>query len=216
MKSNNTLNPTNDVQKLNEVMVSAFKNVGFIRFLTRRINELSPDVIQIDESYFTFQERINEHLNQGAQIFESDDYGAVAIWYPPGVEVATNNRILEKALLQEALNQVTELSIKSKKFKRDYFKKQYWYLNTLARNMKKTPTKGSVSALIYPILVSTKNSNKSVYVEAITSHARDIYFHLGFEVRESFTIGKGKIDSQGNDKENGEGIEVFLMVIDND
>ncbi|CUM56796.1 uncharacterized protein AC631_05668 [Debaryomyces fabryi] len=216
MNSNNTLNPTNDVQRLNEVMVSAFKNVGFIRFLTRRINELPPDVIQIDETYFTFQERIHEHLNQGAQIFESDDYNAVAIWYPPGVEVATNNRILEKALLQETLNQVTELSIKSKKFKRDYFKKQYWYLNTLARHMKKTPKKGSVSALIYPILESAKNNNKSVYVEAITSHARDIYFHLGFEVRESFTIGKGQIDSHGNDKENGEGIQVFLMVIDND
>lgn len=215
MKSNNILNSTNDVQKLNEVMVSAFKDVGFIRFLTRKINEFPPGTIHIDESYFTFKERINEHLNQGAQIIESDDYSAVAVWYPPGVEVAANKRILKKGLPQETLTEISELSIKSKEFTKNYFKKQYWYLNTLARHMKKMPKKGSVSALIYPVLENAKNNNKSVYVEAITSHAKDVYFHLGFEVRESFTIGKGKIDSHGNDKENGEGIEVFLMVIDN-
>lgn len=216
MTSNNILNPTRDVEKLNEVLVSAFKDIGFIRFLTRRINKLPPGVIQIDEKYFTFQERIKEHMNQGAQIFESDDYNAIVVWYPPGLDVAPNTRILNKGLLEEALKEISELFVESNKFKKGYFKKEYWYLNTLARNTKKTPKKGSVSSLIYPTLESAKNNNESVYVEAITPHARDVYFHLGFLVRKSIIIGKGKIDSLGNDKENGEGIEVFLMVIDND
>lgn len=210
------LNSADNADKVNDVFVSAFKNVGFMRFITKRLNGLPPDELDIDEKLFTFKERIRDHSQQGAKILESENFNAVVIWYPPGVESAPNTRILESGLPKETIDEVYELYNESAQFKERYFSKNYWYLNTLARNMKEKSKKGAISALIYPTLEVAKRDRSPVYVEAITSHAKDIYIHYGFKVKETIVIGKGKVDAQGNDKENGEGILVYFMVIDND
>ncbi|KAJ7746371.1 hypothetical protein B0H16DRAFT_1462538 [Mycena metata] len=39
--------------------------------------------------------------------------------------------------------------------------------------------------------------SKPITLEATTAHSRDVYAHLGFEVVESLTLGKGQVNNRG-------------------
>ncbi|KAJ7510450.1 hypothetical protein B0H11DRAFT_1959130 [Mycena galericulata] len=57
--------------------------------------------------------------------------------------------------------------------------------------------------------------SKPITLEATTAHSRDTYAHLGFEVVETLTLGKGHVNKDGlntKDKESAVGFPVSVMI----
>ncbi|KAJ7746358.1 hypothetical protein B0H16DRAFT_962902 [Mycena metata] len=57
--------------------------------------------------------------------------------------------------------------------------------------------------------------SKPITLEATTAHSRDVYAHLGFEVVESLTLGKGQVNNRGLRIAKGEpatGFPVYVMI----
>ena len=69
-----------------------------------------------------------------------------------------------------------------------------------------------VSGVIRPMLQVAKEKKWPVVLEATTAKSRDVYRHLGFEILEEITVGKGKIDREGRPKEGGEGCLLWSMI----
>jgi hypothetical protein len=63
-----------------------------------------------------------------------------------------------------------------------------------------------------PFLAKAREENVAVWLEATNTHARDVYAHLGFQLAEEFTIGKGVVNAEGWVQENGEGIVNYAMI----
>lgn len=51
-----------------------------------------------------------------------------------------------------------------------------------------------------------------VVLEATSARSRDVYRHLGFDVLEEVTVGKGRVDAEGRGKEGGEGCVLWVMM----
>lgn len=75
------------------------------------------------------------------------------------------------------------------------------------------PSRNSkVSDVIRPVLQMAKEMKWPVVLEATTEKSRDVYLHLGLEILEEITVGKGKIDREGRAKEGGEGCLLWSMM----
>ena len=90
----------------------------------------------------------------------------------------------------------------------------FLHLTLLAndRNHPSTSKPAKVSDVIRPVLAMAKEKGWPVALEATSSGSRDVYAHLGFEMLEKITVGKGKIDREGRGKEGGEGMDLWVMM----
>jgi hypothetical protein len=73
-----------------------------------------------------------------------------------------------------------------------------------------TPAK--VSDLIRPVLDMAKEKGWPVVLESTSPRSRDVYAHLGFQILEEITVGKGKVDGEGRGKDGGEGVLLWAMM----
>ncbi|CUM63878.1 uncharacterized protein PRCAT00001466001 [Priceomyces carsonii] len=201
---------TQDIDRVNEVLVSAFKDVGTSRLFVRRLHKIPDTHLELDEKLFDFRDRLSYHLKQGGIILESNDFNAIAIWYSPDVKFepfASPDEQTRPAIVEKFYNSSLDA-------KHNYFKdNRFWYLNTLARNKNQEPIKGAISVIIDPVVKECKLKSIPIYVEAISEHAKEIYLHYGFEIIRTLTLGKAQVDRQGIPARNGEGVNVYFMVL---
>jgi hypothetical protein len=57
-----------------------------------------------------------------------------------------------------------------------------------------------------------KGKGWPVVLESTSPRSRDVYAHLGFDMLEEITVGKGKVDAEGRGKEGGEGVVLWAMM----
>lgn len=69
-----------------------------------------------------------------------------------------------------------------------------------------------VSDVIRPMIRIARENNWTIALEATSEKSRDIYKHLGFDLVKELTIGIGKVDSEGRQKEGGEGVRLWGMM----
>lgn len=69
-----------------------------------------------------------------------------------------------------------------------------------------------VSDVLRPVIQMAQENAWTVVLEATSEKSRDIYQHLGFDLVDELTVGKGKADSEGRAKEGGEGCRVWAMM----
>jgi len=72
--------------------------------------------------------------------------------------------------------------------------------------------KGLCSSIFREWQERAKKANVPIWLEATTEHSREIYKNLGFEVVESFLLGKGTADKNGLPEVGGEGVTLWGMV----
>jgi hypothetical protein len=69
-----------------------------------------------------------------------------------------------------------------------------------------------VSDVLRPVLRMAKEQGWPVLLEATSEKSRDVYKHVGMEVLEELTVGKGTVGRDGRKKEGGEGCVLWTMI----
>lgn len=73
------------------------------------------------------------------------------------------------------------------------------------------PCPGAVRKLIEPFVKKGQDQGVPVYLEATSTHARDVYIHMGFRVLEEARVGEGIVNAQGWAEPGGEGVLIWAM-----
>lgn len=179
-----------------EVIERAFFNVPMCRYKLRVSHKLDETGTPLDfDTHFKDLtiKRINQLADAGGIILQFQDFAAVAIWFPPGVEAPAG----ESKGTPSYIDYYSK-STAIKKKNREKLGKEYWYLNTIARDpdlkflYQGTRSSGVVAPLIKMILWQASQKNTPAVLEAISDRARDIYLHYGFEVIDTFELGQGE------------------------
>ncbi|KAI9928466.1 hypothetical protein ASPWEDRAFT_170538 [Aspergillus wentii DTO 134E9] len=188
-----------------QVLSGAFSKSAFTSWLMRTPQSTWTDEIPADVLDNWFNKSVPERVGHGAELVEAGNWAAVAIWFPPGVNMPSNGPISPQ------LKEFREIFGAEKK--RHLQGEKYWYLNIIGRHPERTE-KGVIRALIDPYLKRAQQEGVPVWLEAITDHGRKVYEHLGFRTVVERRIGVGKANTKGEYEENGEGLMVYGMMVD--
>ena len=113
-------------------------------------------------------------------------------------------------LLQRLLSEYTSLTerAKGKVIKKG---EKFFYV-ILMGTRTDSRKQGLCSGLIRHLQAIAKKENFPIWLEATTAYSRDVYASLGFTMVEEILLGKGKVGSDGLEKQDGEGVKVWGMV----
>ncbi|EFX04908.1 hypothetical protein CMQ_5170 [Grosmannia clavigera kw1407] len=159
----------------------------------------------------------------GGLLLQSYNWAAVAVWLPPGIKKAAPRLPIPEGAV-EYLDKFGQI-------KKQYLgDRLHWYLNLIARapgrldkgNYIHTLSRpnnflmhlsfsGAIRTLIEPYVRKALEEGFPVYLEATSTHARDIYIYFGFRVLEEVRIGEGIINAEGWVEQGGEGVLLWAM-----
>ncbi|QKX55455.1 uncharacterized protein TRUGW13939_02548 [Talaromyces rugulosus] len=197
---------TTDIVAISDVLTRAFSNAPVTSYVVREKNSqwtapnipldiLKPKMLE----WTTYKSRI------GGELAEAGNYAAVAIWFPPGVNLPPSPDDDER---------VVEYRRVSGEIKKQFLKgRQYWYLNMIARHPERTEP-GVIRALFDPYIERARQDGVPLWLEAISDHSRQVYEHFGFKTVAEFRTGLGKATPEGDLQEGGEGIRLWAMILE--
>lgn len=169
--------------------------------------------------------RLEEHFapssyaktRDGAIIAEAGNFAAAALWEPPGFFQKNPPMNTDGSRAGPSGRTIDEFWAISSKIKRKCLGDQavdearYWHLSRIARAEGRNDT-GVVSAIIKPFLEKAKQEDVPVWLESVAENAKNMYLHFGFEVVDEIRTGVGRLDADGEEDKNGEGILSWAMV----
>lgn len=210
------------VEKLIDIIAHGFSTTPITNRVIVETDATTPNPISLST---ISRRRLKEHFapssyaitRDGGIIAEAGDWAAAALWGAPGFIPTkppnnsddsrsgprgptidefweTSNRIKRKCLGDEMVDEA-----------------RYWHLSRIAR-AEGRDEKGVVSAIIVPFLQRAKQEKVPVWLVSTAPNATDMYLHFGFEVVEEIVTGLGRLNSQGEEDKNGEGLKSWAMV----
>ncbi|KAL7009393.1 hypothetical protein EMMF5_001024 [Cystobasidiomycetes sp. EMM_F5] len=199
------------------VIVSAFGDDPAVRYITRRFQE--PQRLEYLPHYMRALVKAGG-LNGG--IFdEIGNWGATAIWMPPGKRVDNPLTLLPAGMLGVLYNiglkacyrMLYEYGPQADKFKSEALgkRKDYYYLWFIATRPEKQG-QHMCAQLIRKQQTLATQQGLPIWLESTTHHSRDIYAHLGFRVVGSFRLGIGHTASNGREQTGGHGVDIYCML----
>lgn len=195
-----------DLGKAADVLEAAFYTNPLHRvMLKEQLKIPMEDNLDFEATKGSFKDRIIELQKAGAEVVQSHDFTAVAVWVKPNLK-------MPPPPITSTVKEFKD-KIQALKETHGYTDRVDWHLLLIARDKSKT-TRGSVRNLIEPYLQRAKDEKTGASVTAIDKKAKEVYEYFGFKVVDSFKLGENIWDKNGLPDTNGEGLEVTYLVYD--